>query len=56
MFRRSVVIVFLLNCCQYGFSQKAEKIDSLFSQFFQRSFFNGNVLLTENGQPFYQKS
>lgn len=56
MFRRSVVIVFLLNCCQYGFAQKAEKVDSLFSQLYQRSFFNGNVLLTENGQIIYQKS
>lgn len=54
--KKIFLTVFLGGFCTLAFSQKTQRIDSLFSQLAQRNFFNGNVLLTEKGQTLYQKS
>lgn len=40
----------------FGFSQKNEKLDSLFTVLYEDGRFNGNVLIAEKGEIIFQKS
>lgn len=46
-------LLFVTHVC---FAQKAQKIDSLFTQLYNQEQFNGNVLVIENGQEILKKS